>query len=199
MCADMCTDDVTALTQLVLHERLARDRSWWDVMRACYAEDSSVRLSWFSGTGADFVAASEQMAGRGDSSTHRLAPPIVDVAGDRALVVVPAVIEVRTDLDGVEVDLSSYARLLYRAQRSAAGWRIVALDPVYERDTLTPTVQGTAPAISAADLAGLRAPYRMLTYVLSRRGYQIAQDLNGDDRPEAVRALEKAAQDWLHA
>ena len=195
----MSTDDITAITQLVLRERLARDRGWWDVMRACYAEDSSVRLSWFSGTGAGFVAASEQMAGRGDTSTHRLGPPVVDVVGDRASVVLPAVIEMRTVIDGVEVDLLSYARLLYRAQRSSAGWVITALDPVYERDTLTPAFPGVAPTVSAADVADFRAPYRMLAYVLGRRGYQIAQDLYGDDRPEAVRALEKAAQDWLHA
>lgn len=189
--------DITAVAQLVLHERLARDRGWWDRMRACYSEASTVRLSWFQGTGPGFVAASEEMAGRGDASTHRLAAPVVDVSGDRALAVVSAVIEVRTSLDGLEADLASYARLLYRAERSASGWLIAGLDPVYERDTLTPVLPGTTLRIAAADLAGLRAPYRMLGHVLRRRGYAVAQDLYGDDQPEAVRALETAAQDWL--
>ncbi|XVV37619.1 nuclear transport factor 2 family protein [Streptomyces sp. CA-100214] len=103
--------DVTAVAQLVLHERHARDRAWWNDMRRSFAEDSGVRLSWFQGTGPDFVSASDRMAERGDASVHRLAPPVVDVNGDRALDVVPAGIEVRTDLDGVEVDLVSCPRL----------------------------------------------------------------------------------------
>ncbi|MGW2173357.1 nuclear transport factor 2 family protein [Streptomyces sp. NPDC001705] len=95
--------DVTAVAQLVLHERHAGDRGWWNDMRRSFADDSDVRLSWFQGTGPDFVSASERMAERGDVSVHRLAPPVVDVNGDRALAVVPAGIEVRPDLDGVEV------------------------------------------------------------------------------------------------
>ncbi|MFD0059368.1 nuclear transport factor 2 family protein [Streptomyces sp. NPDC127168] len=189
--------DVTAVAQLVLHERHARDRGWWNDMRRGFADDSGVRLSWFQGTGPDFVSASERMAERGDVSVHRLAPPVVDVNGDRALAVVPAGIEVRTDLDGVEADLVSYARLLYRAERRPDGWRIVALDPVYERDTLSACLPGTPLTVTAAELAGFRRPYRMLSYVLSRRGYTVAQDLYGDDRPGAVRALEQAAADWL--
>lgn len=190
--------DVTAVAQLVLHERHARDRCWWDAMRECYTEDSTVRLSWYQGTGPGFVAASEEMAGRGDASTHRLAPPVVDVAGDRALAVMPAVIEVRTDFDGVEVDLSSYTRLIYRAVRGAdGGWRIAALDPVYERDVLAATLPGATLRVEPSALVGLRPSYRMLAHVLSRRGYAIAQDLYGDDEPDAVRALEQAAASWL--
>lgn len=195
--ADTSAADVTAVAQLVLHERQARDRGWWDAMRACYAEDSTVRLSWFQGTGPGFVAASEAMAGRGDLSTHRLAPPVVDVAGDRALAVVSATIEARTELDGIEVDLASYARLLYRAARHPDGWRITALDPVYERDVLTPALPGAPLTVKPADVAGFRPPYRMLAHVLGHRGYAVAQDLYGDDRPDAVRALEREAARWL--
>ncbi|MFB7031936.1 nuclear transport factor 2 family protein [Streptomyces sp. NPDC056295] len=190
--------DITAVAQLVLHERHARDRCWWDVMRRSFADDSDVRLSWFQGTGPDFVSASERMAERGDVSVHRLAPPVVDVNGDRALVVLPAGIEVRTDLDGVEVDLTSYARLLYRVERRAGNWLIVALDPVYERDTLSPALPGTPLAVTATELAGFRRPYRMLSYVLGRRGYTVAQNLYGEDRPAAVHALERTAANWLH-
>ncbi|MFB6552488.1 MULTISPECIES: nuclear transport factor 2 family protein [unclassified Streptomyces] len=189
--------DVTAVAQLVLHERQARDRGWWDAMRRCFADDSTVRLSWFQGSGPDFVTASQQMARRGDASTHRLAPPVVDVNDDRALAVMAAGIEVRTALDGVEVDLVSYTRLLYRAERRHDGWRITALDPVYERDTLTPSLPGTPLHVAPAEIADLRPPYRMLAHVLGRRGYTVAQDLYGDDRPDAVRALEDSAAKWL--
>jgi hypothetical protein len=130
-------DAVTEISQLVLGERQARDRGWWDRMRAAYAPDSAVRLSWFQGSGPDFLAASEEMAARGDTAVHRLSPPVVRQRGDRALVEMPGVIEVRTTVDGVDVDVESRARLGYRAERHEDRWVIAALDPLYERDTLT--------------------------------------------------------------
>ena len=46
----MSADDVT---QLVLRERQSRDRGWYEEMAACFAEDSVVQMSWFTGSGAE--------------------------------------------------------------------------------------------------------------------------------------------------
>ncbi|AHH18563.1 SnoaL-like domain-containing protein [Nocardia nova SH22a] len=192
------TADTVAVGQLVLRERQCRDRNWWDDMRSCYAGDSAVRLSWFRGNGPDFVTASEDMAARGDKGVHRMHPPIVEIDGDRALVELGAGIETRTVLDDVELDLVSYARLIYRARRYDGRWLITALDPVYERDTLTPAVPGTPLRIEPEVLASFRPSYRMLSYVLDRRGYTVGGDLFGDDRPDEVRALEREGKTWLH-
>ena len=50
--------DIAEVTQVVLRERRARDRGWWDQMRECIAPDAQIRLSWFRGSGGDFVAES---------------------------------------------------------------------------------------------------------------------------------------------
>lgn len=190
-------DDITRISQTVLRERQGRDRGWWDQMRACFADDSTVRLSWFRGSGADFVAASQRMVARGDASVHRLGPPVVDRHGDRAFVELPAVIEVRGIVNGVEADLASTARLCYRLRRHEHGWLIQSLDPVYERDTLTAAHPGEALPIGPADVARFRPSYRFLGYVLSRGGYQVGDDLHGDDQPEAVALFYQAAHEWL--
>ena len=104
---------VADVAELVLRERQSRDRGRWDRLRACYAPDSAVRLSWFRGSGEEFAARSREMRGRGDVTRHRLGPPVVDLDGHRAIAEVSAAIELRTVLDGVEVDLTSYTRLLY--------------------------------------------------------------------------------------
>ncbi|HVV10637.1 nuclear transport factor 2 family protein [Amycolatopsis sp.] len=189
--------ETTEITQLVLRERQGRDRGWWDQMRSSFAEDSTVRLSWFRGSGPGFVAASEKMAAGGDAALHRLAPPVVHRRGERALVELPAVIEMRTSLDGVEVDLASAARLNYRVERRGGRWLVVALDPVYERDTLAAAHPGVALAIGPADVAGYRPSYRFLSYVLSRRGYPIGEDLYGDDRPDEAARFYEEARTWL--
>jgi hypothetical protein len=192
-------DDITRISQTILKERQGRDRGWWDQMRACFADDATVRLSWFRGSGADFVAASEKMVARGETSLHRLSPPVVDHHGDRAFVEVPAVIEVRGEVDGVEVDLASATRLCYRVRRHENGWLIHSLDPVYERDTLTPSHPGETLPIGPGDVARFRSAYRFLSYVLSRRGYQVGDDLYGDDRPDEATRLYRAAHEWLRA
>ncbi|GGU57569.1 nuclear transport factor 2 family protein [Kitasatospora aureofaciens] len=192
-------NDVTAVAQLVLHERRARDRGWWDLMREFLAPDAAIRLSWFRGRGAAFIAASQEMAARGDAATHILSPATVDVVGDRAVVEIGAAIHLRGDLHGVEVDLTSHARLLYRAERRGGRWLITSLDPVYEYDSLAPSTPGTAVWLEADVLARARPSYRMLTCLLSAKDYTIADDLYGDDRPEPVRQLYRTLFDWLRA
>lgn len=196
MAADPIADIVT-LTQLVLHERQGRDRGRWDQMRECLAADARVALSWFHGTGAEFVEASARMAAGGTPATHRLGPAVVDVGGDRALIEIPAAIELRDELDGVQIDLASYARLLYRAERRDGRWWLVALDPIYERDTIQPVVPGTTVHIDPSRLSGFREPYQLLAYVLTAKGFPIADDLCGEDRPDQVAALYAEAYAWL--
>src|SRR5271168_27509 len=62
----MC--DEFAATQVVLREREARDRCWWAEMADCFHDESTVTISWFQGSGADFVAQSKAMTERGVSS-----------------------------------------------------------------------------------------------------------------------------------
>ncbi|AEW98254.1 nuclear transport factor 2 family protein [Streptantibioticus cattleyicolor] len=191
-------DEVTEVTQLILHERQARDRGWWQAMRERLAPDAAVRLSWFRGTGAEFVTESEEMAARGDNATHHLCPPVVDVHGTRALAEAPATIHIRSELGGVPVDLTSHARLLYRAERRSGRWVITSLDAVYEHDTLLPAVPGTTIDIDPDALRQARPSYRMLARLLNARGYRV-DDLYGDDRPEPVQRLYRSLSAWLTA
>jgi hypothetical protein len=192
-------DVITGITQLVLKERQGRDRGWWDQMRSCFAEDACVRLSWFRGTGAEFAAESEKMAARGDATVHRLGPPVVHHHGDRALVELPTVIEMRTVIDETEADLASRARLYYRAERRAGHWLLASLDPVYERDTLASAHPGVTLPVRPADVAAFRPSYRFLAYVLGKRGYTIGDDLYGDDRPAEAADFYAQALNWLRS
>jgi hypothetical protein len=187
---------IDELTQLVLHERQGRDRGWWHQMRDCFSPGARVRLSWFEGTAEAFVAESQAMGERGDQATHRLGPPVVRVRGDRAIVELPMIVDFRIELDGVEADLASTGRLLYRAESRDGRWRIAALDAIYQRDSLVPSVPGTQLTIAPEELAGLRPSYRLLSYFLTRRGYTIDATLYGDDRPDEVAEFYAAAFRW---
>ena len=54
--------DVSAVTQLVLCERLSRDLGLWEQMRDCFRDNSVVRISWINASGPEFVRRSKEMA-----------------------------------------------------------------------------------------------------------------------------------------
>jgi hypothetical protein len=188
--------DVSAITQLILRERDARDLGRWDQLRDCYHPDSLIRISWFRGNAADFVAGSIDMAKRGVLATHRLAPIGVTLAGDRALAWLTAIIDIPINAAGVEALLASVARLLYRAERRNGAWRLAGFDAIYRRDGLTPRVPGQRIAIDPAALAGFRPSYRLLSWSLAQQGYAIDGDLPGEDRPDLVDALTRELDTW---
>ncbi len=187
------------ISQLVLHERQARDRGWWHEMAATYWPDSQVNLSWYTGDGSGFVARSQEMSGRGHRSVHRLSRPVIHLATDRAWVEVPASIEVRTRVDGVLVDLISYTRISYRVERRDGRWAILALDAIYERDILNPAVPGATVAIPEDEINTFRPSYALLAWHLHRSGYQIGAGLLGDDDPGPRDQFYAQTLEWLHS
>lgn len=188
--------DVSAITQLILTERESRDLGHWARMRACFQPDSLVRLSWFTGTGADFVEGSIDMARRGMCAKHRLGPVRVRVAGDRALASLGAIIDIPARLDNVEVQLSSHARFLYRVQRHGLHWLIAGFEAIYLRDEFTAAIAGQAAPVSPQDVAAYRPAYRMLSLLLARSGYAVNGDLPGEDRPQTAETLYQQMCEW---
>ena len=188
----------TLITQLVLRERQSRDRAWWSQMAECFHEDSTVLVSWMNGSGAEFVAGSKAMTERGIRGVHRLAPPVVYVNGDRGVVEVPGVIEVRGDLGGVQGDHLASVRFLYRVQRDdGETWLIRALTCIYEQDSMTPAVPGTEITVDEEKFLSFRESYRCISYALSLRGATVPDDLYGDDQPERVAELYSDAFAWM--
>jgi hypothetical protein len=191
------TDPMTDFVQVVAHEREFRDRGWWDEMAGCYHRDSRVRSMWFTGTGEGFAAASRDMAERGDRSRHRLSFPSVHLGGQRAVVSMPMSIEFRIELHGIEADLVSYARGIYRLERRHGQSKICDLSTIYERDTLTAVIPGSSISVDRERLSAMPASYRMLAYYFDIRGYAIDAGLPSDDRPALAEALLTEAFDWL--
>ena len=189
--------DIETVTQLILLERQGRDRGWWDQMRAQYWPDAVMHLSWFDGSAHDNVDMSKEMNSGGNLATHRLSPIVVHVDGDRALAEVPAAIEAPTIIQGVDVVLTSYLRLQYRAIRREGDWRLLSLNTVYERDLLAATTPGRVVHVDDAELAPFRKPYRLLAWFLASRGYSVLDDLLGEDRPDEVAAFYERERRWL--
>ena len=187
--------EITAITQLILRERESRDLQRWDTMRECFWPDSLVRVSWFQGSGEEFVTGSRHMAKRGVAAKHRLGPVLVTLAGQRAIASLSAIIDLPVKLGPVEATLSAHARFLYRVEKRGQ-WRIVAFDAYYMRDEVTPAIPGHTISIVPKELEPLRPSYRMLAYCLKSQGFEIDSSLAGEDRPETVEALNREVFGW---
>jgi hypothetical protein len=188
--------DITAITQLILIERESRDLGRWNRMRDCFHSDALIRISWITGNADEFVQGSIDMARRGVLATHRLGPVLVRLGSDRAVASLGGVIDIPMRVDGIDAQLSSYARFLYKAERRAQTWKLSGFDAVYVRDELTATIPGQTLRVSPEAVASFRSSYRMLSYVLSKNGYAVNSELPGIDRPDAARALEQELFDW---
>lgn len=191
------SDDASAVSQLILKERQGRDRGWFDQETACFDPDSRVRIAWFDGPGPEFVRLSSELHANGIRPVHRMSPPVVHIAVDRAVAEVPAEIAIVQDFGGVEAYVINHVRLLYRARRRDDDWKLCALDCIYERDTLTPVVFGQTPRLDPELLARFRRPFMYLGYHLHETGKSLRDDLYGDDRPDEVDALYREAFGWL--
>lgn len=154
-------------------------------------------MSWFTGPAAQFVRQTQERSVHGVWGRHRLSPPVVRVAGDRAWAELPLGIEFDIEVGGVAGDLVSFCRSQYRAQRTDDAWRIVRITSIYERDTLTASVPGTQLRVEAEALGGLRASYRCLAWYFAPQGAPLRDDLLGDDRPEPVARQYAAERAWL--
>ncbi len=116
--------DIAANTQLVLLEREARDRGWWETERDLFFPDSFVKVSWFDGSGDAFVTASSKSrpASGAAQGGHRLGPPAVHLFGLRSVVTLPAIIWTRSMIRGIEADYERSLRLLYRTEKRQGRW-----------------------------------------------------------------------------
>ncbi len=191
-------DDVSAVTQVILHERQGRDRGWWDQMLQAYWPDSTVHLSWYDGDGPGFVAGSRALTERGLTTLHSMFAPVVHVRGAKAYVEASTAVRAPLVVDGVRGNLVSYTRLNYRLERRDGEWRILSLEPVYEDTTLTPSIPGQRIDIPAEDLAQFRRSYAILAWELARNGRTMSEGLLGDDEPEPVAAFYAATWEWLN-
>lgn len=123
--------DRQAIFDLVRMERFWRDQAQWEKLAASYTEDSLVRVTWFEGTGREFVEASKVMYERGSRGKHLIFPTHVRIHGDRALIESPAQIHNRFNWDGVELDMMQYCRFFSRLRRTATGWLLASFEGIY--------------------------------------------------------------------
>ena len=184
------------VTKLVEYERYCRDMMLFDAEKECFSEDSYVKISWFNGSGREFVERSRSSAGElWTAPKHKMYNTFVWLNGDKAAAEAQCMMGAYNTVDGVQYHRLGWARLLYRVQKEGGLWKVKGLDCIYERDMLIPVVPSAA--LDASEFEKYRPSYKCLSWVLDKRGIPCSDRLPGDDRPSIVEELYTDTTNWL--
>jgi hypothetical protein len=186
--------------RLVKRERLARDTGRWEELAACYWPESTVRVTWFTGTAREFAEASRQQyeSGKGQG-IHIISPVWARVDRDRALVESLGTILTRTVFDGVLVDITTWVRFFSRVRHDGERWLLVTFDGIYMKDRIDPVDPAGTLVLEPERLAAGRASYRHQAYMADFHGYPRNNELPGDDRRDLIEEFYAEAERWLAA
>ena len=189
----MSTEDIVAITQLVLRERDGRVHGYWKEMEDVFHPDAEINLAWMKGSRDDFIENSRNRSPATNSLvTDRLEPVLVRVNIDRAIAIIGCTISVRTEVDGIEVDMDQNTKLLYMAERKQGQWKLMGLQAIYERDKFTSTIPGMSlPPLDPSIFNSYRPSYRCLSYMYEKKGREMSQEAPGNGKyfPEKVSSL----------
>jgi hypothetical protein len=195
--------DSVAVNNVIMRERLARESHDWAAEADCFHPDAVVEVSWFKGSGAEFVTSAEKNAAATKHSStdtvnfDSMGPAVVTVKNDRAIANTACAVHRFYWLDGIEVSMTSYTRLLWRARKFNGQWLIAGLRGIYIRDILFPRNPNEVVKLDEERLNEFRPSYRYLSYILAAQGQPAHNDLPGVDQPETVAALTAAECAWL--
>jgi len=188
--------DKANIIELIEFERFCRDNAQWEEMKKCFAEDSKVTISWFQGTGWEFVDASSKMK---SYAPHKLNNTLVWINKNKAVAITLATIQCRVDISGHPVELQSDVKLIYRTKKIDGIWYVVSFSSIYEKDSLVPVYPTNDIVVPIEEIAKFRTSYANLSYSFSTQGYKIDQSLAGIDAPKTVNKLYSEAEDWLNS
>jgi hypothetical protein len=195
--------DHVAIVEVIMRERLARETHDSVGEATCFHPDSTVEVSWFKGTGAEFIAAGNHNPGTPHDpaaaivNLDSMSPAVVTIKNGRATANTSCALRAFSRLDCVDISITSYARLLWRVQRLDGKWLIAGLRGIYIRDLMVPCNPNHVPKLDEEKLATFRPSYRYLSYLHAAQGLVPFDDLPGVDRPETVNTLYAAERKWL--
>ncbi|MEP6928754.1 MAG: hypothetical protein ABI850_02030 [Flavobacterium sp.] len=188
--------DKFSIKELIEFERFCRDNAQWEEMKKCFAENSTVTISWFKGSGHEFVDASSKME---TYAPHKLFDTLIWLNNKKAVSLTMATIQIRQEIDEHLLELQSDVKLLYKTQKINNEWSIISMEGIYEKDSLLPVSPVDGIIIPQEEISKYRPSYANMSYALSKSGYAIDVNLPGIDNPETVAKLYQESEDWLNS
>jgi hypothetical protein len=188
--------DQLAIFMLMQRWALARDTGDWESLRATAHPDATMTTTWFHGAFDGFVESCRASWARGSRSQHFLGGTVAEIEGERAIAQTRMSINVRSRLDGVEVDAVCLGRFYDRVEMRDGAWRISRRSVIYEKDRIDPVDPQAKIALDPELLGRFPDGYRHLAYLQTRNGSKVNPSLPTASG-EALERLLDEAMAWL--
>ena len=190
--------DRAAITQVVQDWGISRDAGRWDKLRSFYTADAIMYTTWFVGPAAEFVERSKEAAKKGARGQHFIGAASIDIKGNKAIAETRIILLLRAMLEGVEVDVTCYARFYDRFIKQGNEWRIQKRMGVYEKDRMDVLDPGVTLKLDQDKLGKHPEGYRHLAYLQSYGGASITPDLPTPNSAALARMYAEGTA-WLGA
>lgn len=188
------------IEQLILRWGHLRDNGSWDELSELFHNEGTIEVTWYKGNFKGFMSASDEMKKKGGQSKHLISTPIVDIKGDRAISETNIIIMVRAKTNGLEVDVTTYARFYDLLEKRNGVWRILKRITIYEKDRMD-SVQPSLLFWFGSLFMNLKKfpeAYKYLAFVLDKNGYSIMPNIPVHDSDE-VKIIYSEGKEWLNS
>jgi hypothetical protein len=190
--------DQLAITMLMQRWALARDTGDWERLRATAHPGAVMTTTWFDGTFDDFVESCRASWLKGSRSQHVLGGTVAEIEGRRAIAQTRMSINVRSRLDGIEVDVVCLGRFFDRVEKRDGAWRLAKRSVIYEKDRIDAVDPEARISLDPGLLGRFPEGYRHLGYLQTRNGAKVNPNLP-TATGEALELLLREAKAWLAA
>ena len=169
-----------------------RDLGDWDRLRTLFHPDGVIEVTWFEGKFSDFVDASMRMGASDIRTKHLITPPVVTIAGDRAIAETNSVV-VGENI-ALKLGCNAHTRFYDLVEKRDGVWKIAKRHCIYDMATFT-FPHGIVD-IDTATVAKYPREYAPLAYLLDRSGFPVKRifPTRGGDQEKTIRAF---ATKWL--
>lgn len=109
-----------------------------------------------------------------------------------------ATIQIRKQINGVEMEVQSDSKIIYQVQRMDGCWYIAGMRAIYDKDALIPVYPASGISMDKEKINRYRSSYAALSYSLEAEGYEVNPQLPGRDKPELVQSIYDEVSEWLY-
>lgn len=179
----------------------ARDSGLWEELREYYHPDATLTTSWFTGTRDEFIEGSKNLKivrHEGESQKHTITNPWIRLNGRRAVAEHDLILYQRRIIDGVELDFTTWSRVIVLLEKREDVWRIWKRSNIYEKDRMDPYKPDEVPDsfYASMDLDRFPKAIRYHCWRNAKVGHEPTSNIILKNSPEE-KAVRKDAELWL--
>jgi hypothetical protein len=188
-----------AITQVIGEWAIWRDTAEWGKLRACYASDGTMAVSWADVSVTEFIEGCKRIVDDPEGrivSNHIMGTSGIDVRGDRAVAESRMTVIMRLKVHGILCDVTGYGRFFDLFLKTSEGWKIQRRVAIFDKDCIAPVNPSDKVELNELKLATFPPAYQFCAYTMAQFNMPLNSDLPAPGSAALVELYKKGAQ-WL--